>query len=181
MNLTQLTIILTLGIIAIKIFWISTEIRYFKNRLNFTMFKTNLIEALILFLQIYVAFYYPLPKTQFDNMLVWIGIAMYLSGIILALWARLTMNKVWGIPGEHSSQQKELTTTGPFAFSRNPIYLGFLLIYFGFSIAIRSWLIVLRIPLALYFYKSALKEEKLLEKKFGQKYLSYKSRVPLIF
>jgi len=178
MNSMFLILILTTGIVLLKIFWIYTEITFFSNRINLTMLKTNLSEAAILLLQILVVFYFPLPKTPLDNLMIYAGIAMYMTGAFIALWARFTMNKVWGIPGEHSKNQTELVTTGPFSFSRNPIYLGFLLLYFGFAIAIQSWLVILRIPLLLYFYKSAKIEEKILEKKFGQKYLAYKSEVP---
>lgn len=174
-----LLILMTVGIVLIKIFWIASEIKYFKQRLNWTMLKTNLVEAFILFLQILVVFILPLPKTPFDGFILWFGFALYLVGVVLAVWGRLTMNSVWGIPSEHHKQQNRLVTDGPFAFSRNPIYVGFILIYFGFCIAIKSWLIVLRIPLLIYFYKSAHREEKLLEKTFGKEYSDYKKRVPL--
>lgn len=145
------------------------------------MLKTNLVEAVILALQILQAVYFPLPKSLWDLLLVSAGIVMYISGTILALWARFTMNNSWGIPAEHSAKQDTLITTGPFQLTRNPIYIGFLLIYFGFALAIGSWLVVLRIPLLIYFYKSAKIEEKILAKKFGSKYLSYKSKVPRFF
>lgn len=177
---TQLIAILFSGIILIKIFWLYTETKYFKNRVNFQMFKTNAVELLILILQVLAVYYFPLPLSKFDNLFLISGVLMYISGMILALWARSSMNKVWGIPAEHAEQQDKLVTTGPFRISRNPIYLGFLLIYFGFPIAIKSWLFFLRIPLVIYFYKSAKREEKLLEEKFGKEFIEYKSRVPLI-
>ncbi len=181
MNNTILIFILTVGIILIKIFWIHTEIKFFRTRVNRTMLKTNLIEAVILILQILAAIYFPLPKIQLSQAIVIVGVGMYITGAFLALWARVAMDKVWGIPGEYSKNQDKLITTGPFAFSRNPIYLGFLLLYFGFAIAIMSWLVILRIPLLIYFYKSAKAEEKILEEKFGSKYLTYKSSVPRFF
>ncbi len=181
MNNNLLISLMVVTIIIVKAFWIWTEIKYFKNRVNFEMFKTNFIEAVILILQILAVYIYPLPTTDFDRIIVGMGIVMFILGIILAVWARLTMNRVWGVPGEHAAQQDALITTGPFKFSRNPIYLGFLLIYFGFAIAIKSWLIILRIPLLIYFYKSAKIEEKLLMERFGEKYKRYKTKVPLIF
>lgn len=177
----QLIILLTLGIILIKSFWISTEIRYFKNRLNWEMFKTNAVEAGILTAQIFQAIYFPLPTSPWSTFLTTGGVVMYVTGFILSLWAKFTMDKVWGIPGKDSANQNALVTNGPFSFSRNPIYVGFLLIYFGFAIALLSPLLVLRIPLLIYFYKSAKEEEKILEKKFGEKYLSYKKTVPRFF
>jgi protein-S-isoprenylcysteine O-methyltransferase Ste14 len=170
---------LTIGIIAIKTIWIRTEIHFSRERVNAQMFKTNAIEALIIILQILASIYTPIPKTPFNSAIIFTSIVAYIIGSILALWGRNTMSKSWGIPGVHSAKQNKLVTTGPFAFSRNPIYLGFLLLYFGYAAAILSWLIILRIPLAIYFYKSAKKEEINLEKKFGKEYVEYKSRVPL--
>jgi protein-S-isoprenylcysteine O-methyltransferase Ste14 len=166
------------GIIVIKIIWLRTEITYFKQRMNATMYRTNFIEAVILFLQVYVVYVFPLPVTSYDRLITWIGILMYAGGIILALWARDTMKHSWGIPGEHAKQQDTLVVRGPFKISRNPIYVGFALIYLGFCVAIQSWMIILRVPLLWYFYKSVLQEEKLLEKNFGEKYVKYKRQVP---
>jgi protein-S-isoprenylcysteine O-methyltransferase Ste14 len=171
--------VLTLRIIIIKIVWIRTEIRFSHERVNFQMFKTNAIEALIIILQILAAIFTPLPKSFFTNLLVIVGLVMYFAGFILAFWGRNTMQQSWGVPGEHAAKQNKLVTKGPFAFSRSPIYLGFLLLYFGYAAAILSWLLILRIPLAMYFYRSAKKEEINLEKKFGKEYTEYKKKVPL--
>ncbi|MBA3723770.1 MAG: isoprenylcysteine carboxylmethyltransferase family protein [Candidatus Levybacteria bacterium] len=171
--------LLTLGIIIIKVLWIRTELRFAKERLNFEMLKTNSIEALILILQILAAIYMPLPQGPLSLLITVSGIGMYLGGFILAIWAKNVMSKSWGVPGVHHKKQDKLVTDGPFGFSRNPIYLAFIMLYFGFAIAIQSWLIILRIPLAIYFYKSAKKEEENLAKIFGKEYLDYKKRVPL--
>ena len=171
--------ILTFGIVLIKIIWIRTEIQFSSERINLQMFKTNLVEALILILQIAAALFLPFPNTPLNPVIIICGVVMYIVGFILAFWGRHTMQQSWGVPGEHVDKQDKLVTSGPFAFSRNPIYLGFILIYFGFAAAILSWLIVLRIPLVYYFYKSALREEKNLANKFGKEYLDYKKRVSL--
>jgi len=173
-----LILILTFGILIIKIIWIRTELKFSKKRFNLEMLKTNGIEVLILVLQILAAVFTPLPHTPLSSLVTITGILLYAGGFFLAMWARTTMSKSWGVPGEHAAKQNKLVTTGPFSFSRNPIYIGFLMLYFGFAFAIQSWLIILRIPLAIYFYKSALREEKNLEKIFGKEYLAYKTRVP---
>jgi protein-S-isoprenylcysteine O-methyltransferase Ste14 len=177
-NLNVLVIILTLVIITIKVVWIRTELKFSKERFNMAMFKTNAVEALILAFQTLAAYVTPLPKTAFNGYITVLGIEMFIIGVVLVFWARHVMQQSWGVPGEHAKKQNSLVTSGPFAFSRNPIYVGFALLYLGFAIAIQSWLIILRIPLLIYFYKSAVKEEKLLEKMFGEKYLKYKFKVP---
>ena len=170
---------MVIGIIMIKFYWVvAVELRYFKKRLSLQMLRTNFTESIILFLQIYVVYFFPLPETKFDAIIMFFGIVMYTTGVIFAFWGRLSMSNVWGVPGEHYKHQNKLITHGAFAYSRNPIYVGFLLIYYGFCIAIKSWLIILYLPLLLYFYKSIKKEEKLLKENFGEQYLKYKSSVP---
>ena len=43
----------------------------------------------------------------------------------------------------HVRKNAELTTTGPYAYTRNPLYLGSILIACGFAIASRSWMVVI--------------------------------------
>jgi protein-S-isoprenylcysteine O-methyltransferase Ste14 len=72
-----------------------------------------------------------------------------------------------------------LLTTGPYAFSRNPMYVGWALIYAGIAFAANSlWLLVLLPFIAGYVHIVDIrKEERFLERKFGETYLAYKSRV----
>ena len=42
----------------------------------------------------------------------------------------------------HVRKNAELTTSGPYAYTRNPLYLGSILIACGFAIASRSWIVV---------------------------------------
>jgi protein-S-isoprenylcysteine O-methyltransferase Ste14 len=72
-----------------------------------------------------------------------------------------------------------LVTDGPFRFTRNPIYLGFLLIFLGFTfLAGTLWGIVLA-PLApvTVNYLVIDAEESYLHGKFADHYDEYKSRV----
>lgn len=41
----------------------------------------------------------------------------------------------------HVRKNEQLTTTGPYAYTRNPLYLGSLIIALGFTLASRSWII----------------------------------------
>jgi protein-S-isoprenylcysteine O-methyltransferase Ste14 len=179
MDIISFLVILTLGILAIRILWIVTEPGSVRTQLTGKFARTNLIELIILALQFFSALYFPWPLNPFTQSLMVAGTGMYLFGMFLAIWARFTMQNNWGHPGQHNIKKQEaLVTAGPFRISRNPIYVGFLCIYFGYALAVRSWLIVLRIPLAIYFYRSVLSEEKVLEKYFGKTYKAYKASVP---
>jgi protein-S-isoprenylcysteine O-methyltransferase Ste14 len=174
-----LMVILTVGIIAIKALWIATEPRPWKERFSKEMISTNLLEIIILELQLISAIFFPFPGFGFEKYFMYVGIALYAAGMILAIWGRLSMDRAWGFPTEmEQKRQNFLVTGGPFTISRNPIYVGFVLIYFGYALALRSYFIILRLPMVWYFYKSVLKEEKNLETMFGKDYTKYKKKVP---
>ena len=73
----------------------------------------------------------------------------------------------------------ELTVTGPYAFTRNPLYLGSMLIAFGFALASRSiWIaLALAVLFALIYIPVILLEEAFLRSKFAG-FEAYASRVP---
>ena len=73
----------------------------------------------------------------------------------------------------------EIVTSGVFQRSRNPIYLGMLLLYTGIAILANSlWILILVLPFAIILQKGVIEpEEAYLEQKFGDEYLRYKARV----
>jgi len=73
-----------------------------------------------------------------------------------------------------------LVAAGPYRVTRNPIYIGFVLVYFGLSIVLSSvWILLLLIPVLVILQRGVvLREEAYLERKFGDAYTSYKARVP---
>lgn len=107
------------------------------------------------------------------------GTIIFLGGIVLASWAKFVMKSAWGEPGQHDiTRQKALVTGGPFAFSRNPIYIGLLMIFFGFELSVGSWILFVFIALTALVHKAIIKEESLLAKHFGKPYDLYRKRVP---
>jgi protein-S-isoprenylcysteine O-methyltransferase Ste14 len=72
-----------------------------------------------------------------------------------------------------------LVTTGIHGWTRNPIYLGLLLLYGGIGLAARSpWTLILTLPLAITIrYGVVAREEAYLERRFGDAYRQYKARV----
>jgi protein-S-isoprenylcysteine O-methyltransferase Ste14 len=73
-----------------------------------------------------------------------------------------------------------LVTTGIYAYTRNPQYLGMLLLTFGMNI---QWLTILSVflwpLLAVLYYRLAKEEAKVMESTFGEKFRTYKQNVPL--
>jgi protein-S-isoprenylcysteine O-methyltransferase Ste14 len=72
-----------------------------------------------------------------------------------------------------------LVVDGIYARTRNPLYLGTTLVYLGLSIAAGSlWAILLALPLLWVIYVGVIaREERYLERKFGDSYRTYKQRV----
>jgi protein-S-isoprenylcysteine O-methyltransferase Ste14 len=74
---------------------------------------------------------------------------------------------------------RALVTTGIHGLSRNPIYIGMLLLYAGIGIAARSpWVLILALPLVIILHFGVVaREETYLEQRFGDAYRAYKARV----
>ncbi len=72
-----------------------------------------------------------------------------------------------------------LVTTGPFRFSRNPLYVSVTLFYLGIAIAARSlWALALLLVVLVVMQRGVIdREERYLERRFGADYLRYKERV----
>jgi protein-S-isoprenylcysteine O-methyltransferase Ste14 len=72
-----------------------------------------------------------------------------------------------------------IVESGPYRFTRNPIYLGMFLGLIGLAIAFNDlWLLVTLLPFALVIrYGVVAREEAYLERKFGDVYRGYRSRV----
>src|SRR5262249_401305 len=73
-----------------------------------------------------------------------------------------------------------IVASGPYRFTRNPIYLGMVLGLIGLAIAFDSlWILATLVPFYLVIrYGVVAPEEAYLERKFGDVYLGYKSPVP---
>ncbi len=72
-----------------------------------------------------------------------------------------------------------LVTSGPFRFSRNPLYSALTLLYLGLTLAVNTWWgIVVLVPLLTVMHRGVvLREERYLEEKFGGRYRQYRSKV----
>ena len=103
--------------------------------------------------------------------LILIGVAVFTAGI------RNFSREATPVQG--TKPARALVTTGVHGWSRNPIYLGMLLVYGGIGIALHSpWILILALPLAITIrYGVVAREEAYLERRFGDAYRDYKIRV----
>ena len=106
------------------------------------------------------------------------GLALTLLGFLLGIGAFLEFRKARTGLDPHGSS-KQMVTSGIYRFSRNPIYLGFLLMVIGLPLnSGLLWGIVMA-PLYIMTMTRLVieREEAYLEKKFKPQYTDYKSRV----
>lgn len=83
----------------------------------------------------------------------------------------------------HLRKDRELATTGPYAWTRNPLYLGSASLATGFIIAGHSWLagVLVGAYFAIFYYAVMRNEEDDLRARFGTEFRLYAARVPLFF
>ena len=80
----------------------------------------------------------------------------------------------WGI----DVPPDRIVASGPYRYTRNPMYLGHLIFMLGLVVTFRSWFaFVLLIARAVWFHCRVLQDEKRLEARFGGEYEAYRQQV----
>lgn len=107
-----------------------------------------------------------------------LGAAMIAGGLALAIAGIRNFSRA-DTPVPTVEPTRALVTTGIHGKTRNPIYLGMLLLYAGIGLAARSpWTLLLIVPVALTLRCGVIaKEEAYLERRFGDAYRDYTARV----
>jgi protein-S-isoprenylcysteine O-methyltransferase Ste14 len=120
----------------------------------------------------------PLPFVPAALPVRWLGALLFALALALFAWAIATMTRA-GSSVPTSLPTTAIVDTGPYRFTRNPIYLGMVLALVGLAIAFDSlWLLLTLVPFALVIrYGVVAREEAYLERKFGDVYRRYRSRV----
>jgi protein-S-isoprenylcysteine O-methyltransferase Ste14 len=120
----------------------------------------------------------PLPFLPADLPGGWLGAVVFGLALALFAWGIVTITTA-GSNVPASLPTTTIVDTGPYRFTRNPIYLGMVLGLIGLAIALNSfWLLMTLVPFVLAIrYGVVAREEAYLERKFGDVYRGYRSRV----
>jgi len=71
-----------------------------------------------------------------------------------------------------------IIATGPYRYTRNPMYLGHVIFMMGLAVTLWSWFArVLLVARAVWFHRRVLHDEQRLEARFGAEYVAYKKHV----
>ena len=105
--------------------------------------------------------------------------AVLIAGSILLFGYAVMLLRAAGTPVPARKPTTTIVRTGPYRFSRNPIYLAFSLLHLGIALLVGTWWLVatLAVALALMHWVVVPREERYLEAKFGDEYRDYKSSV----
>ncbi len=123
--------------------------------------------------------YYDLAKTIFvSNPLNYFGFLFISSGLFLPVWGAHLFKKHQTniLPYKNPDN---IVKSGPFSFSRNPLYLGMLLGLIGFAIyfgTVESFIFPVILFCVINWYHIPFEEEKMTEA-FGDEFINYKAKV----
>ena len=111
------------------------------------------------------AFWFARPQIKW---LLW-GVGVASLGLVIR-----------GYAAGHLRKHQQLATSGPYAFTRNPLYLGSVFLAAGFSVASHSWIssLLLAAYLAIFYPVVIRREQSELKAHYGDPFVEYSSRVP---
>jgi protein-S-isoprenylcysteine O-methyltransferase Ste14 len=100
------------------------------------------------------------------------GWPLILAGLWLAAWA------VRAAADVDLERPNQLVRRGPYAFSRNPMYVAWTLVYVGIALVANAAWPLLLLPVALLVtHRGVVREERFLERQFGPAYRTYQTSV----
>ena len=111
-------------------------------------------------------------RTLFSIVILSIGILVIINPVVKLIKSKTTVN-----PVEFKNVEK-LVTSGIYKYSRNPMYLGMIMIIISTTVYYLNFYSLLT-PFIFFFWINRFqikREEVFLEEKFGQEYLSYKTK-----
>lgn len=116
-----------------------------------------------------------LPGAELPGWAQWIGAVVIVAGVALMISFEVAFKRA-GTEANPYRPSTALATDGPYRFSRNPGYLGMAITYIGITLAAEApWALVTLVPATLVIqYGVIAREERYLERLFGEEYLSYK-------
>jgi len=101
------------------------------------------------------------------------GLSIDLLSVLTFRRSRTTVNPI------HVEQASSLVTSGPFRFSRNPMYLGMAILLTGFGLGMGTWGTPAVLGLFIWWIttQQIAREEPAMEALFGDAFRTYKTRV----
>ena len=177
-------IVIFAGWVAFWLYWLAASIGVKSGQTRWTRFagvRVGVILVILLLLRVKALKGHEAISGPW---LQGIGLAVFLLGLALAIWARVYLGRDWGMPMSQKADP-ELVTTGPYRRIRHPIYSGIILAMIGTTIAVSLYWLVAVVFVGAYFVYSAIAEERFMAGRFPDSYPEYKRStkmlIPFIF
>lgn len=161
------------------IFWLAASVNVKTGRNRWAQFAGIRVVAIIVFLLLLRLRVFKGHAVVTNPWLQGIGTAIFVTGLALAVWARLYLGRNWGMPMSRKADP-ELVTTGPYRTVRHPIYSGIILAMIGTTIAVSLYWLAAVIFLGAYFTISAVMEERYMAETFPGSYPAYKRSTKML-
>jgi len=141
------------------------------------MVHPPIVALMFIVIAYFLGRFVPLPFVA-PILLRYVGLILTFIGFLFGIGALLEFRKARTTLDPHGSA-KQLVTSGIYRFTRNPIYLGFLLMVIGLPLNSGLYWGVVMAPFYIITMNRLIieREEMYLEKKFKNTYTSYTSRV----
>jgi protein-S-isoprenylcysteine O-methyltransferase Ste14 len=177
-------LVIFVGWVAFWLYWLAASAGVKAGRTRWARFaavRVAIVLVLLLLLRVRVLKAHGVTD---DPWLEGVGLAIFVLGLALAVWARIYLGRNWGMPMSEKDDP-ELVTAGPYRRIRHPIYSGIILAMVGTTLAVSLYWLIAVVLLGAYFVYSAVMEERYLAKLFPDAYPRYKQStkmlIPFIF
>ena len=110
--------------------------------------------------------------------ITYLGVGLIIPGFLIVIWPAASFGKA-GTPIKPFEESTYLVTNGMYRVTRNPMYLGMVVILLGVAVLFGTASPFLLVPVFGWIIKTKFVkfEEALLDKTFGDEYIEYKRRV----
>jgi protein-S-isoprenylcysteine O-methyltransferase Ste14 len=172
-------IVILVGWLAFWVYWLSASVGVKAGRsgwARFAGFRVAIFLIVLLLLRLRVLKGHAVVTSPW---LEGVGLAVFLLGLALAVWARIYIGRNWGMPMSRKVDP-ELVTTGPYHAIRHPIYSGIIVGMIGTAIAVSWYWFIAVGAIAAYFLYSAVHEERFMAGQFPAAYPDYKRSTKML-
>jgi len=128
---------------------------------------------------------YPIIAALWEFIIYGRALEFYPFYVPLMLWGYLQYHLCGRYRSQHGgggpgleTPPDRLVATGPYAYTRNPMYLGHIIFLIGLTLTLKSWLAaMITAGVAIWFHRRVLSDEKELAQTLGQSYVEYSQSV----
>ena len=172
-------VIIFVGWLAFWIYWLAASFGVKAGQTRWTRFAGFRVGVILILLLLLRLKLFKVHEVTNDPVLQAIGLALFVLGLGLAVWARVYLGRNWGMPMSQKADP-ELITSGPYHSIRHPIYTGIILAMIGTTIAVSLYWFVAVVLIGGYFIYSATVEERSMTERFPDSYPAYKQSTKML-